>query len=127
MLLTKFDIQYITQNSIKGSILVDHLASLSVTNNSGINDGFQNKEIAVVPNLSSWHMYFDDVANHFGFGLAVILISSHGDHILKAIHLDFSYRYLATNNIVEYEACILGLEITLELKIRVILGLYLGD
>ena len=43
------------------------------------------------------------------------MISPHGDHIPRSVRLAFSDRHPATNNIVEYEACILGLETTLEL------------
>ena len=68
--------------------------------------------------LSGWRMYFDGVANHFRYEIGVLLISPHGDHIPRSVHLAFSDRHLATNNIVEYEACILGLETTLELRIR---------
>ena len=46
------------------------------------------------------------------------MISSHDDHIPRSIRLTFSDRYSTTNNIVEYEACILGLETALELVIR---------
>ena len=49
--------------------------------------------------------------------IGVLLISPHGDHIPRSIRLAFSDHYLATNNIVKYEACILGLETTLELGI----------
>ena len=31
VLLTEFDIQYVTQKSVKGSIVVDHLASFPVS------------------------------------------------------------------------------------------------
>ena len=68
--------------------------------------------------LSGWRMYFDGVANHSGFGIGVLLISPQGDHIMRSVHLVFSDRHPATNNIVEYEACILGLETALELGIR---------
>lgn len=37
-----------------------------------------------------------------------------GDHIPRLVCLAFSYRYPNTNNIIEYEACSLGLEIELE-------------
>ena len=46
------------------------------------------------------------------------MISPHGDHIPRSVRLAFSDRHPATNNIVEYEACILGLETALELGIR---------
>ena len=63
-------------------------------------------------------MYFDGAANHSRYGIGVLLISPHGDHIPRSVHLAFSDRYPATNNIVEYEACILGLVTALELGIR---------
>ena len=31
--------------------------------------------------LSGWCMYFDGAANHSGYGIGVLLISPHGDHI----------------------------------------------
>ena len=58
------------------------------------------------------------MGNHSGYGIGVLLISPHGDHIPRYIHLAFSDRHPAMNNIVEYEACILGLETTLKLGIR---------
>ena len=118
VLLTEFDIQYVTQKSIKGSVLADHLASLPVIDSRVIDDDCPNEEIAGVTSLSGWRMYFDGAANHFGYGIGVLLISPHGDHISRLVHLAFVDRYPATNNIVEYEACILGLEISLELGIR---------
>ena len=63
-------------------------------------------------------MYFDGVANHSGYGIGFLLISSHGDHIPISVRLAFSDQHPAMINIVEYEACILGLETTLELEIR---------
>ena len=41
-----------------------------------------------------------------------------GDHISRSVCLAFSDRHSATNNIVEYETCILGPETALELGIR---------
>ena len=46
------------------------------------------------------------------------MISPHGDHIPRSVRLAFFDRYPATNNIVEYEACFLGLKTTLKLRIR---------
>ena len=63
-------------------------------------------------------MYFDGAANYSGYGISVLLISPHGDHISRLVRLAFSECYPATNNIVEYEACTLGLETALELGIR---------
>ena len=40
VLLTEFDIHYVTQKSIRGSIIADHLASLPVSDERAINDDF---------------------------------------------------------------------------------------
>ena len=118
ILLTEFDIQYVTQKSIKGCVLANHLASLPVTDSRVIDDDFPDQEIARVTSLSGLRMYFDGAANHSGYGIGVLLIPPHGDHIPISIRLAFADRYPATNNIVEYEACIFRLETALELGIR---------
>ena len=118
VLLTEFDIHYVTQKSIRGSIVVDHLASLPVSNGRTIDDDFLDEDVAAVTSLLGWRMYFDGAANHSRYGIGVLLISPHSDHIPRSVHLAFSDRYPATNNIVEYEACILGLKTALELGIR---------
>ena len=99
-------------------MLADHLALLPVADSRVIDDDFPGEEITGVTSLSGWRMYFDDATNHSGYGIGVLLISLHGDHIPRSISLAFSDHYPTTNNIVEYEACILGLEIALELRIR---------
>ena len=115
--MKEFDIQYVTQKSIKGSVSADHLAYLPITDNRVIDDDFLNSEIVGVTSLSGWRMYFDGAANHSGYGIGVLLISPHGDHIPRSVRLAFTDLYPAMNNIVEYEACILGLETALELGI----------
>nr|CAN63241.1 hypothetical protein VITISV_001719 [Vitis vinifera] len=88
ILLTKFNIQYVSQKSIKGSIVADHLASLPTSEDRPVDDDFLDEEFIAMTSLSGWRMYFDGATNQSGYG------------------------------IVEYEACILGLEIVLELGIR---------
>ena len=83
-----------------------------------IDDDFPDEEIVGVTSFFGWHMYFDGVANHSGYGIGVLLISLHGDHISRLVRLAFSDRYPSMNNIVEYGACILRLETAIELGIR---------
>ena len=56
--------------------------------------------------------------NQSGFGIGILLISPQGDHIPKSVRLTFSDHHRLTNNIVEYEACIIGLETALDLGVR---------
>ena len=90
----------------------------SFSDGRAIDDDFLDEDIAAVTTSSGWRMYFDGAANHSRHEIGVLLISHHGDHIPRFVRLAFFDRHLAMNNIVEYEACILGLETTLKLGIR---------
>ncbi|RVW12009.1 Retrovirus-related Pol polyprotein from transposon 297 [Vitis vinifera] len=90
VLLTKFNIHYVTQKSIRGSIIADHLSSLPVSDGRAIDDDFLDEDVATVTSLSGWHMYFDGAANHSGYGIGVLLIAPHGDHIPRSVRLAFS-------------------------------------
>ncbi|KAL6318258.1 hypothetical protein AAG906_035801 [Vitis piasezkii] len=85
--------------SIRGSIVADHLASLAISDGKAIDDDFPYEDIPAVTSFSGWRMYFDGVANHFGYRIYVLLISPHGDHIPRSIRLGFSDQHPATNNI----------------------------
>ena len=98
-------------------MFTDHLASLPVTDSRVIDDDFSDEEITRVTCLVG-PMYFAGAANCSGYGISVLLISLHGDHISRSVRLASSDRYPATNNIIEYEACILGLKTALKLGIR---------
>ncbi|RVW15439.1 hypothetical protein CK203_094721 [Vitis vinifera] len=118
VLLTEFDIHYVTQKSVRGSVVADHLASLPVSDGRAIDDDFSDEDVAVVTSLSGWRMYFDGATNHSGYGIGVLLISLHGDHIPDLFVWHSRIDILPRTTLVEYEACILGLETALELEIR---------
>ena len=117
-LLTEFDIRYVTHKSVKGSIVAAHLASLPVSDDRPIDDDFLNEQFVSITSITGWQLYFDGAANQSGFGIGILLISPHGDHIPRSVRLVFSDHHRLTNNIVEYEACITGLETALNLGIR---------
>ena len=75
VLLIEFDIQYVTQKSVKGSIVADHLASLLVSNDRPIDDDFPNEKFVSMTSITGWKLYFDGPANQSGFGIGILLIS----------------------------------------------------
>ncbi|RVW40338.1 Retrovirus-related Pol polyprotein from transposon 17.6 [Vitis vinifera] len=99
------------------ALLRIHLASLPIIESRPIDDDFPDEEFVAMTRLSGWRMYFDGAANHSGYGIGVLLVSPQGDHIPRSVRLTFPNYHPTTNNIVEYEACILGLETALELGI----------
>ena len=118
VLLTEFDIQYMTQKSVKGSIVADHLASLPVSDDRPIEDDFPDEQFVSMNSIIGCQLYFDGAANQSGFGIGILFISPQGDHIPRSVRLVFSNHHRLMNNIVEYEACIMSLETVLDLGIR---------
>ena len=51
VLLIEFDIQCVTQKSIKGSVVVDHLASLPVSDDRPIDIDFPNEQFVSMTSI----------------------------------------------------------------------------
>ena len=64
--------------------------------------------------LGTWKMYFDGAINQYGNGIGILLIIPKGSHISLEIKLNFE----ATNNMVEYEACIDRMEALRKLRVK---------
>ena len=61
-----------------------------------------------------WKMYFDGASNALGRGVGAMLISPKGNHCPFTAKLSFDY----TNNVAEYEACVLGLQAQLKRRLK---------
>ncbi|XP_052490773.1 uncharacterized protein LOC128043021 [Gossypium raimondii] len=61
-------------------------------------------------------MSFDGASNVLGHGIGAVLVSSEGDHYPLTARLNF----FCTNNIAEYEACIMGLRAAIRRKIKIL-------
>ena len=57
------------------------------------------------PEENGWKMYFDGASNLLGSGVGVVLISLERNHCPFTTKLSFE----CTNNVAEYEACVLDL------------------
>ena len=63
---------------------------------------------------SRWTMVFDGASNALGNRIGVVIISPEGCHTPFTSRLCFD----CTNNMAEYEACILGLKVAIDLRIK---------
>lgn len=68
MLLAEFDITYVTQKSIKGLAITDHLAHLPLPQYESVKTDFQDEyvlcaDIEEIKDPESWTMYFDGAMN----------------------------------------------------------------
>ena len=59
---------------------------------------------------------FDRAVNAYGKGIGVVIITPHGSHITFTARLTFD----CTNNMAEYEACIMGFEKSIDLIIKIL-------
>ena len=89
LILSEFDIKYMTQKSVEGRAIANHLAHYSPKEVEEIQGDFPDKDI---------------------IGIGVLLISPKGTHIPFSDRLNFP----AT----KYEACIMGLRATLGLGVK---------
>ncbi|KAA3473943.1 RNA-directed DNA polymerase (Reverse transcriptase), Ribonuclease H [Gossypium australe] len=118
ILLSEFDIVYVSQKAIKGSAVADFLASRALEEYEPLSFDFPNEGLMYVANTEDcrWKLNFDGASNAMGNGIGVVLVSPSGDYYPFTCRLDFD----CTNNMAEYEACIMGLRATLEHKTRVL-------
>ena len=113
LLLSEFDIKYVTQKSIKGRAIADHLANCPPTQVEEVQDEFPDGDILMLE-PTRWRLYFDGAANRNGSGVGILLISPKEAHVPISVKLNFS----TTNNVAEYEACLLGLETAISMGIE---------
>ncbi|XP_031393546.1 uncharacterized protein LOC116205177 [Punica granatum] len=115
--LTEYDIEYVSSTSVKGQAIADHLTEFPIDDDTPINSDFPDEEVLQVSDEEKnpgWKMYFDGAFNSTGFGIGAVLISLERRHFPVAAKIDFSY----TNNVAEYEACILGLQAAIDFKFK---------
>ncbi|KAA0058349.1 uncharacterized protein E5676_scaffold19523G00440 [Cucumis melo var. makuwa] len=75
------------------------------------------KEIRVEENATdheTWTMLFDVASNELGHGIGVVLISPEG----KIFSLTTKLCFECTHNMTEYEACIMGLQVACDMRIK---------
>ena len=48
---------------MKGSIVLDHLASLPISDDRPIDDDSSNEQFVSVASIAGWRLYFDSAAN----------------------------------------------------------------
>ncbi|KAG8498795.1 hypothetical protein CXB51_005149 [Gossypium anomalum] len=116
ILLSEFDIVYVSQKAIKGSAVVDFLASRALEDYEPLNFDFPNEELMCIATTedSPWKLNFDGASNAVRNGIGAVLVSPNGDHYPFTCKLDFD----CTNNMAEYEACIMGLQAAIERGIK---------
>ncbi|XP_061960352.1 uncharacterized protein LOC133681211 [Populus nigra] len=116
VLLAEYDIVFMTRKAVKGSVIADHLVDHAMKNYEPLNFDLLDEDVIVIEKgggeSDTWTLYFDGAVNVSRNGAEAVVISPENKQYPVSIRLLFE----CTNNMAEYEACIIGLEATLELK-----------
>lgn len=114
MMLTEFDLRFVSQRAIKGQALTDHLVEALSRFSFPNPESFPDDFILSIEKDETWELDFDGSKCRTGSGAGVVLISP----TKKSIPLSYRLNFLCTNNIAEYEALIAGIKAALALNIK---------
>ncbi|PKI68966.1 hypothetical protein CRG98_010646 [Punica granatum] len=115
--LTEYDIEYVSRIAVKGQAIVDHLVEFPIDDDTSINSDLPDEGILQINDEEEsprWKMSFDGAVNSTRSSIDAVLISPEGRHFTVAAKINFP----CTNNIAEYEVCIIGLQATVDLKVK---------
>ncbi|XP_015075405.1 uncharacterized protein LOC107019409 [Solanum pennellii] len=108
------------EDAIKAQALADHLAENLVDKEyEPLKTYFHDEYVSFVGEDISetylgWRVFFDRAANHQGRCIRAVLVSEFGQHYPMSAKLLFN----CTNNMAEYEACILGLKMDINMNVH---------
>jgi len=127
MLLSEYDIVYVTQKSIKGILVAEYLAQQPIDDYQPMQPDFPDEDIMALfeekeggQDEKAWILLFDGASNALGHGIGAVLIYSKIQYIPMTARLCFN----CTNNIAEYEACAMGIRAAIESKAKVFEGVW---
>ena len=109
--LSEFDIRYRPRHAIKAQALVDFIAEFTPNYD----------DLDEMENSKKWIVHVDGSSTHHIGGICVVLQSPEGDKLKHKVRL----QYQTTNNEVEYEVLLKGLELAKSVEAKSIL--VLGD
>ena len=112
LLLQEFEIIYVPQKAIKGQALADFLANHPIPDDWELSDDLPNEEVMLVEMSQPWKMFFDGAAQRDGAGARVVFVTPEGD----VLPYSFTLVKCCSNNVAEYQALILGLEMAMDSK-----------
>ena len=113
LLWQEFDITFVPQKAVKGQALADFIANHLVPNDWEFSEDLPDEDVLFIEMPKPWKLFFDGAARKDGARVGVILIT------LEEEVLPYSFTLIenCSNNVVEYQALMIGLEMEIELKI----------
>lgn len=96
---------------MKGQALADFLADHLILAKWELSEDLPDEEVFYLDILQAWKIFFDGVARRDRARAGVVFVTPQGE----VLPFFFALMQSCSNNVVEYQVLIIGLEITLEL------------
>ncbi|XP_037492748.1 uncharacterized protein LOC105641909 [Jatropha curcas] len=103
--MTSVDAEFVTKKKVKGRAVVEFLAENPTVDDEPWELEFPDEHLLCVEG-GVWKLYFDGSANRNGAGAGIMIEAPNGEVTTMCKRLLFPI----TNNMAEYEACIMGIE-----------------
>ncbi|XP_006593166.1 uncharacterized protein [Glycine max] len=123
VLLSEFDIVYVTRKVVKGSALADYLAQQPISDYQPMHPEFPDEDIMALfeedgedEDKDKWIALFDGASNALGHGIRAMLVSPGKQCLPFTTRLCFD----CTNNMAEYEACTLGIRAAINFRVKLL-------
>ncbi|XP_012852524.1 PREDICTED: uncharacterized protein LOC105972129 [Erythranthe guttata] len=113
IMFNQYEITYVPQKSVEGQALANFLADHPIPTEWELSDDLPDKDIFFIEVLPAWEMFFDGASRSDGSGARVVFVSPEKQVLTYSVVLG----ELCSNNVVEYQALIIGLEMALEMNI----------
>ncbi|XP_038717270.1 uncharacterized protein LOC120010560 [Tripterygium wilfordii] len=113
LLLSEFDITFVPQKAIKGQALADFLADHPIPAEWELPEEFPDEEVFFTDVIPSWKLFFDGAARKYGAGAGVVFVTPQNE----VMPFSFTLMEMCSNNVAEYQALIIGLEMALEMQL----------
>ncbi|KAM1369606.1 hypothetical protein ACFX2F_040171 [Malus domestica] len=113
-LVAKADpIIYVPAKAVKGQALADFLADHPIPADWKISDDLPDEEVFYIDIFPRWTMFFDGSARANGAGAGVVFMSPQR----QILPYSFQLSELCSNNVAEYQALIIGLQMAINMEI----------
>ncbi|XP_030969578.1 uncharacterized protein LOC115989840 [Quercus lobata] len=100
-------------SAVKGQVLADFLADHTVPSDWEFSDDFPDENVFYIEVMPPWMMFFDGATRQEGAGAGVVFVSPQRQILLYS----FSLSELCSNNVAEYQALIISLQMAIEIGI----------
>ncbi|KAA0056789.1 uncharacterized protein E5676_scaffold701G00340 [Cucumis melo var. makuwa] len=116
VLRQQYNIIYISQKAIKGQQLADFLADHPIPSDWKLCEDLPDDEVFFTKVMEPSTMYFDGTTRRSSVGAGIVLISPEK----YMLPYSFALAEMCSNNVAEYHALIIGLQMALEFGVSLI-------